>query len=117
MSAVFRVHVETLDPRHLYVEGELDIHSRSKLDEALAEAGPFQDVTLDLSGVTFIDSTGLNLLLVADQAHRNGGSRLVLFEPSTEVARLIDLTALRPRLIVETADHRASGRDPGPASS
>lgn len=59
------------------VHGEIDITSAPALDEALS--GMHGDsVVVDLSQVTFIDSTGLRVLVMARTRLEADGSRLVL---------------------------------------
>jgi anti-anti-sigma factor len=76
--------------------GELDIATASSLREAIEIAARDSSVTLrvDLSGVTFIDSTGLRVMLDADERY---GTR-VEFVPSQAVERLLALTHLGERL-------------------
>ena len=73
------------------VTGELDAGSVEQLDQAIREAEKEDSVTIfvDLRGVSFIDSVGLNLLLDA----RRRCDR-IRFVPSDhdQVARLIALT-------------------------
>lgn len=86
-----------LDARALVtVAGEVDLETASQLgDHALAalhEVSPH--LVLDLSGVTFMDSTGLKVLLSvqhrADLAH---GS-LVVVGTTRPVRRILELTGL-----------------------
>ena len=83
----------------LTAHGVLDyFHSgilRDPLDEAVQRAGAL--VVLDLSGVTFVDSTGLALLLTADQAARRSGARLRLACPAPQLRRMLDTTNLTRR--------------------
>jgi anti-anti-sigma factor len=80
----------------LTLRGELDPHTapqlRSRIDEALANGKV--DLVLDLAGVTFIDSSGLRVVLRAhsEAGERNG--RLVLRSPSATARRLLDITGL-----------------------
>jgi anti-anti-sigma factor len=60
--------------RRLTLRGELDLATTGRLEAALAEAG--RPVLLDLSGLTFMDSTGVRVLLeAADLA--GGGLRII----------------------------------------
>jgi anti-anti-sigma factor len=64
-----------------------------------AQQGSGHSVTIDLSAVEFIDSTGLRLLLEA-QADANHDGWDVAFEPNLpeQVSRLLDLTGVRGSL-------------------
>jgi anti-anti-sigma factor len=58
-------------------------------------------VVLDVSGVTFLDSTGLQSLLRArDEAHGRG-DELVLRRPSSVVSRVLDITDMRETFVIE----------------
>jgi len=85
------------DGQHLDVvlAGELDASSCEALRESLAEVPPDCDqVTLDLAGVTFMDSTGVAEIIRT--AQRLGPERRVvrLRNPHPHVERLLELTGL-----------------------
>jgi anti-sigma B factor antagonist len=103
---LLRVTVEPVeDARLIRAAGELDMSSapalRHELDAARDEA---VTTLLDMAEVTFIDSTGLHLLLDASgSADRNDWSFFIV-RPSTIVQRLIDVTCTRHLLaLVEPA--------------
>ena len=77
------------------VAGELDARTAPSLARVLS-ADPDGDGAwhLDVSGVTFIDSSGLGALVaVAREAAERGGS-LRLDQPSTSVTRLLEITRM-----------------------
>jgi anti-sigma B factor antagonist len=69
----------------LGVTGALDI-------EAVAGSG--HTVVLDLSQVTFMDSTGLGALIAIRNASGAAKDTLVLANPSEQVQRVLELTKL-----------------------
>ena len=75
----------------IVVVGELDAYTGPALSEALASGG---DATLDLSGVTFVDSSALRILVLAHQERDQRGARLRLQTPSDAVRRLLDVSGL-----------------------
>ncbi len=83
------------------VHGELDLATASRLRQALLGAagdGP-ADLVVDLSGVTFVDATGLGALLRAAEAVRVAGGELRLASPSRMLRvmlRLLELEAVLP---------------------
>jgi len=82
----------------LRIAGELDVATAPELQARLsAHRGP---AILDLRDVTFIDSTGLRVLLGASQG-RDRAESLVLRAPSPAVRRLIELAALTDQLAIE----------------
>jgi anti-anti-sigma factor len=76
------------------IEGELDLASEPELTSLMTDAlAKGHVITLDLSTVSFIDSSGLRALLkVASSGPEDGATRVVLVQPSTAVRRLLDLT-------------------------
>jgi anti-anti-sigma factor len=80
----------------LAVTGEIDISTAAAFEAALHEAMEASGrVVIDLSGVRFMDSTGLGVLM---RAHKNQGEAaadsLRLAAPSERVVRVLDVTQL-----------------------
>ena len=80
--------------------GELDIATVDALERALLEVedSDAELIVLDLSGLSFIDSTGLRLVL--DLNDRCGGEtdRLRVVAGAPAVERLLDIVGLRDQL-------------------
>jgi anti-anti-sigma factor len=74
--------------------GELDLGSIGELDAALADATPGARVCLDLSGLGFIDSTGLATVIRAHQAAAEAGGELTIVAPAGIVRRTIETSGL-----------------------
>jgi anti-anti-sigma factor len=90
----------------LHVSGELDIGSSAVLRQhllSLLADEDVGDVALDLSGVTFLDSSGLAVLLMGARRWAAGGNTLAVREPSAVVQRIIDLTGVRQAFSIESA--------------
>lgn len=81
------------------VEGELDLAAQAyALDQLLPLIeGTAESVVLDLSGVEFIDSTGLRVLLSCQQHAEEASTRLLLASLSPAVKRLFDVTKIGNR--------------------
>lgn len=74
--------------------GEVDLHTSSQLGRALEElaAEGVRRVVVDLSDVTFVDSTGLHALLCgARQLERENGE-LIVVVPDPKVRRVFEIT-------------------------
>jgi anti-sigma B factor antagonist len=81
----------TEEPGTYRLEGELDLTGEQALATALEEAiAAHGEVRLDLSGLTFMDSTGLRVLL-STAASRNGAGPIVLLHPTRAVRHLLDI--------------------------
>jgi anti-sigma B factor antagonist len=91
---LLRVTVEQLhDARLITAVGELDMSSAPALRHEI-EAARDEAVTtlLDMAEVTFIDSTGLHLLLDASRSAGRDDWSFFIVRHSTAVQRLIDVT-------------------------
>ena len=76
------------------VRGEIDAATCDELADALASAiEGAQHVELDVSGVTFIDSSGLRTLVLAQQ-QLTESRQLVVKGPDATFRRLLDITGL-----------------------
>jgi anti-anti-sigma factor len=76
--------------------GELDLATADELQHELerAEASNAQSIVLDLSGLTFMDSTGVQLLLRAHARSRADANRLMLLRGPAAVQRVLELTGV-----------------------
>jgi anti-sigma B factor antagonist len=77
--------------------GELDLYTAPRLQTALAGLLREQQVdriVVDLSGVEFCDSTGMNVLLAAMKRLKEQGGMLELAAPRPAVKRILQVTGL-----------------------
>jgi anti-sigma B factor antagonist len=78
------------------IGGEVDLATANELGDTavavLKEIGPY--VVLDFSGVSFMDSTGLKVLLGLHRRAKLAGGQLVLANPSRSVQKVIKVTGL-----------------------
>ena len=89
------------EPTVIAPEGELDLAHLGDFRAALSDAAAEDEtaVVVDLSGVTFIDSSGLGALVELHTRLRRDGRRLAVIAPGGSApAVLIDLAGLRSRL-------------------
>lgn len=88
---------------HLALQGEIDAHTAPRLEAELCACRLDGEPTvrLDMTGVTFMDSSGLRVIITAsDEARRLGGD-VVVVAPTTSVTRLIEISGLDRYLTVE----------------
>ena len=78
------------------VRGELDLSTSPQLGDALErELDAGRSVVVDLSRVTFIDSTALNTLVGALRScESNGGALLLSGNLPAQVSRVFEITGL-----------------------
>jgi anti-sigma B factor antagonist len=79
------------------VAGEIDLYTaprlHSELMSALAAGTPVQ-LVVDMAGVEFCDSTGMNVLLAAQRRAREVGGDLQLASPRPAIKKVLHVTGL-----------------------
>lgn len=91
---------------HVALSGELDLSTVAKVQDELrrVEAREPTVVVLDLSALTFLDSTGLRCVVTASERAREQDRRLVVVRGPEQVQRVFAITRLDERLeIVDDA--------------
>jgi anti-anti-sigma factor len=74
--------------------GELDLATVDTLGAALDGIETAPRLVLDLRGLSFIDSTGLRLMVALDQRARRDGFQLTLLAPAPPIDRAIQICGL-----------------------
>jgi anti-sigma B factor antagonist len=95
--------------RVLEVAGQVDLATAPSFTAALqaALASGEREIWVDLTGVTFMDSSGLHALLAARHRLQPDGHRLAVIAPPGPVRRLLELTAV-DRILVVLADRSSA---------
>lgn len=85
---------------HVIPKGELDLATAPALDQVLDEeqARSRNLVLLDLRRLTFLDSTGVHILLRAQERALTGGSELTIVRGSCQVQRALEVAGLERHL-------------------
>jgi anti-sigma B factor antagonist len=92
--------------------GELDLASSPRLEQSLeqvwtTDADP---LVIDLRELEFMDSTGLSIIVRAQQRMTEDGRQLSIVRGSQQVQRLLDLTGVAERLrLVDTPEEVLPG--------
>ena len=82
--------------REVRLLGELDMIGAPEVEARLKQlADEGRDVRLDLSGLTFMDSTGVRVLFSAVRDRPEDAPKLELTRPQPDVWRVIELTGLQ----------------------
>jgi anti-sigma B factor antagonist len=88
------------DGVRVVLAGELDIGSAPEVEEVLrkVESDGAPSLTIDLRGLTFMDSTGLRMLVAADKRAKDASRSLRIIRGPAPVQRILDLTGLGDKL-------------------
>ncbi|GGY80447.1 STAS domain-containing protein [Streptomyces omiyaensis] len=78
----------------VHLTGEIDHATGDTLRGALRSTGPRPRVVADLSQVTFMDSSGINILIHAHHELTRAGGWLRLAAPSPAVQRILTIVGL-----------------------
>lgn len=86
----------------MLLSGDVDLMGRDKLLDAVqrvcGEAA--SDVIIDLSGVEFMDSTGLNALVLAQRHCARRGVELLVTGASTRIRQMFSITGAEGALTI-----------------
>lgn len=101
----------TDDIQAIEVEGEIDIHTAARVKEAVDRVvdAACRQVVLDLSGVTYIDSSGLVVLIstLKRMQEINGEVMFVCTHP--HIVKIFDITGLSQVLKIFPTQEQALG--------
>jgi anti-sigma B factor antagonist len=112
----YQIDHDPIENGHLIVaSGELDMSATPRLSTVLAMAcaSPGGRLVLDLSEVSFIDSTALGTILKAAAQLEESGTTLAVVAPDGPVRRLLEMTNLTQRFRMFAT--RAEALDGAPA--
>ena len=111
----FKVTERDLRPgcRDVQIEGELDLAVAGQLDEALNSAvGECDCVLVGLERCSFIDSSGIAVILRAHNRMEEEGNRLVVYGPTDQVLRVLSMTGLTGNsLVFDSAEEALTAVD------
>jgi anti-sigma B factor antagonist len=104
------IEVQSTEQRTLVtLSGELDASTASALYDKLSdlEVQDTHNVVLDLAKVTFMDSTGLAVIVTEHKRLQHSEGALTIFSPPSSVRRLFEITGLTTVLdIVPATEER-----------
>ncbi len=123
LGALFEIDVSSAEGevKVVALRGELDFDEApafARVLDALRADGE-REVVVDLSDLTFIDSSGISVLVVAARAASADGGMLVVASPTPHVQRVFDIVKLvgdrahRARARWRVAAHRLGTRADG----
>jgi anti-anti-sigma factor len=104
----FNVTAKDLQPgcRDIKIEGELDLAVAGRLDEVMAAAvAECNRVVVGLDRCSFIDSSGIAVILRAHNRMQEEGNQLAVYAPSDQVLRILSMTGLTANgLVFDSAE-------------
>lgn len=96
-SQPFEAHVEQdAETTFVRLTGELDLNCRRQFESTFQRTASVAagNVVIDLSGLTFIDSSGLRMLLEVESQSRRDGFDLLFIPGQGQVQQVLELTGV-----------------------
>ena len=91
-------HVESGGNTYIYLYGELDECSATKIreaiDEVLIKPNIKNKVIFNFSNVTFMDSTGIGMLIGRYKKLKSIGVSILIENPSKQVDKILEISGL-----------------------
>jgi anti-sigma B factor antagonist len=93
----------TTSPTTVVLSGEIDILSSARVKETLLAIcnGGEHRVIVDMTNVTFMDSTGLSALVGSVKRFRSAGGEVILRSPGPGVQKVMEITGLTRVFTIE----------------
>jgi anti-sigma B factor antagonist len=88
--------VSTPEPNVIALEGEIDLHESPHVRESIVPLinQKLPQIFIDLTGVSYIDSSGLAVLIDAMQRVQSYGGKLALFGIQESVQNIFEIARL-----------------------
>ena len=106
-------YTEKGDSLIVSIGGEIDHHSavwvRTEIDEKIMRYRPSRTV-MDLSGISFMDSSGIGLIMGRHTRMQAVGGLLVVREPNERIMKIFELAGLTRIVSVERESSKRRGR-------
>lgn len=100
---MFELSTESNESCVIGVKGEIDIYSAPGFKESLSQSinDVQQDIILECSELSYIDSMGLGILVGALKRVREKGHNIIIRNPRGTVRKLFKITGLDKAFIIE----------------
>ena len=88
------------DSRVIRVSGEVDVSNKEELNAAIADAQvtDAKEVEVDLTEVSYIDSSGIGVLVAAAHRASDSDTRFFVSHPQRNVARVLSMLGMGEEL-------------------
>lgn len=94
------------------ISGELDHHSaakiRSEIDAAISEET--KNIILDLTNLTFMDSSGIGMIMGRYKKIQHHSGKLIIVAPKPQVKRILEMSGLLNIITIEASIRQALKR-------
>lgn len=102
---------EVGDSSVIVVGGEVDVYTAPQLDEVLSGLieGGHSKLVVDLSGVQFLDSTGLGVLVKGLKRAKESGGSLSVVAVSDRITKVFRITGLDAAISLHGTVEEAAG--------
>ena len=92
------------------LEGEIDLNAVARIRDTIGDLtkAPSPQILVNLGGTTYIDSSGLGVLMAARREAMKGGGRLAICGMTKDVRTVFELTRLNK--FFEIYDDEATAR-------
>lgn len=80
------------------ITGEIDAHSAPSLATEFSDLPDVKKVVADFSGVSFMDSSGLRVLVDAATLATNAGKTFSIAHPQEAIKRVVEISGLSGQL-------------------
>lgn len=87
----------------IVVHGDIDMAGGPTLEEVILSRENTHEVVIDLTDVSFIDSSGLRSLLGASRRAQARKSSVILRSVGPEVSRLLQITGTTDQFVIESS--------------
>jgi anti-sigma B factor antagonist len=94
----------------LAVSGEVDLLTAPDLSTAIQDAEPCHELWVDLTDVSFMDSTGISALVQAQRATRQARHSFAVICPPGPVRRVFELSGVDGHMMLFPHRSAANGR-------
>ncbi len=105
------------DTLTLYPQGDLDMVSSKKvkenLDAILCSRGGLKQLIVNLGDVTFIDSSGLGMLIGCYKTMHGRQGKMMICDASDNVYRVLELSGMKKLMPVMRQEAQKSARGEG----
>jgi anti-sigma B factor antagonist len=95
------------------VRGELDQATSPALEEALTQAPPGDNVVLDLTDCSFIDSSAIRVVLSGSKHVESSGGAMALVVPAAGVLRALEIAHVEARVPIHPTVDAATAATAG----